>query len=122
MCLLLLNDCLSLSCCSSLPRFSHPLLTSLVAPACISYSSPFLSCHSCTCNTALEYVSRVKVVASKIEALGEKVSEAMLMAKILNDLPPEYEMLKEAWEETAISRGAALKLEDSSGALGVHES
>ena len=62
------------------------------------------------------------MVASKIEALGEKVSEAMLMAKILNDLPPEYEMLKEAWEETAISRGAALKLEDSSGALGVHES
>ena len=74
-----------------------------------------------TGTTALEYVSRVKVVASKIEALGEKVSEAMLMAKILNDLPPEYEMLKEAWEVTAMSRGAVLKLDDLISQLIRHE-
>ena len=37
--------------------------------------------------SAITFVSRLRSIASKLESLGEKISDAMLMSKIMNELP-----------------------------------
>lgn len=61
--------------------------------------------------TAMSFVARLKAVASKLETLGEKVSDAMLMSKIINELPHSFQILKETWEINTL-HGSDLTVND----------
>ena len=61
--------------------------------------------------TAMSFVARLKGIASKLDSLGEKVSDAMLMSKIINELPAAYQILKESWEINTLS-GSNLTVND----------
>ena len=44
-----------------------------------------------------QYFSQLSVILQRLEDAKEKVSDRLVLAKVLTDLPPEYDSLKQSW-------------------------
>ena len=67
-------------------------------------------------DTALGFFGRLRTVANKLEALGTKMDDSLILSKIISEAPPQYTALKESWEVSLLS-GADLKLQDLLGQM-----
>lgn len=50
-----------------------------------------------------EHLGKLENLAFKLQSLGEKINEKMLLSKILSTLPTEYNNFITAWESTSLS-------------------
>ena len=50
------------------------------------------------------HIAKLENLKNEMEALGEKISEQMLISKILNTLPAEYAHFHSAWDSTPIDK------------------
>ena len=78
-------------------------------------------CHWTRDMTALEFIAKVKIITNKLDTLGEKVSDTMIMSKIVNEMPQSYNILKETWEVAMLSSTSTLSLQDLTAQLIRHE-
>ena len=60
---------------------------------------------------AMTFVAKLKGLASNLEALGEPPTDAKIIAKVINELPRTFAILKESWEISMIA-GNDLTLND----------
>lgn len=60
---------------------------------------------------AMSFVADMRASMSKLEALGEPISDAMMIAKLINELPESFSSIRESWEISMIA-GAELSVQD----------
>lgn len=53
-----------------------------------------------TSDDIVTHVARLKDIAHRLQSLGEKILDQMIVTKILMTLPPSYKHFINAWEST----------------------
>ena len=67
-------------------------------------------------STPIAYIARLQGAAAKLAALGEPVSDAMVIAKVMSELPARFSILKESWEISTLG-GSKLTINDLTSQL-----
>lgn len=71
--------------------------------------------------TVNAYFSELSVILQRLETAGEKVSERLVMSKVLTDLPPEYTSLKQSWRLMATQNKDKMTLDELQAQLNALE-
>jgi hypothetical protein len=50
------------------------------------------------------YISKIEMISKQLSDLGEKILNSSIMAKIICTLPPSYENVFDAWDNTPTSK------------------
>lgn len=70
--------------------------------------------------TVSSYFSGLLIIKQKLESIGEKVTDAALIAKVINDLPKDYDFFRQSYRSAAAS-GTVLTLSNIQTQLQVIE-
>lgn len=61
-------------------------------------------------DNVLEFFGRLRTIANRLEAMGSKMEDNMIVSKIITEAPAEFIPLKESWE-VSLMTGAQLSLD-----------
>jgi hypothetical protein len=50
------------------------------------------------------YISKIEMISKQLSDLGEKMFNSSIMTKIICTLPPSYENVSDAWDNTPTSQ------------------
>lgn len=62
-------------------------------------------------DSALSFIAKLRLIVAKLDSLGEPVTESMAISKIMNELPHQYQHMRDQWELSTLG-GLQLSLED----------
>ena len=72
----------------------------------------FFDCNMASNDTVAKYITKIRNLVQALNDIGEKMSDEIVMAKILKGLPPKYSTFVTAWDSVDVSKQTLKALEE----------